>query len=820
MGDTVVPETAGGLPEPSGDAFAVVDGHGALAGWSVGAQRLLGYPADEVRGRGAAWLLYRPSDAAGLVRRGRSARSNLLGPVTLRHRDGGEVEAVLWVHLMTSPAGEPQWLLQAAEAAAVRRADLRRSLLRGLFTESPFIIDVFDSELRLLAQNDSQRRAQGFAEETVGRTMREAAPPGLLDLDALEERQRRVLATGVAQIGAEVHGRDPADPQLETVWSESILPLRSSAGEIVALAHLVADVTEEARARGRLALVNDASVCIGSTLDVLRTAQELADFAVPRFADYAYVNLLDAVFSGGEPVTGPPPAATPLRRAAESMVDSGPETRLVALGEIDLLASRPGSPTLRALVDGKPRLLSGETLATRYPPSDERGAALRSHGVHSLILVPMHARGAALGTAMFFRFRRTRNFEPDDVLLAQEVVARAAVCIDNASRYTRERTTALALQRSLQLQRLPALRTLDAASRYLPPGGPAVLGGAWFDLIPLSCARVALVVGDTAGEGVHAAVAMGRLRTAVRTFSDLDMAPDELLTHLSDLVKRAGDGHGLGPAAGSGETTCMYAVFDPISQQCALASAGHPWPALVTAGGVEYPRLAAGAPLGVDGAPYESCEMTLSQGDLLVLHSAGLLATGDGRPDGDGADRLRGALRDARVPASTARETGRTDQLDRVCDALLRRLLPQHRVGDVALLVTRSRGPQADRHATWDVPAEPEAVGRARTLTGGKLSEWGLEELEYTAQLLVSELVTNAVRYGSPPIRLRLILDRRLICEVTDGSSTSPHVRRALKTDEGGRGLFLVTQLAELWGTRYHARGKSIWAELPLPAES
>ncbi|WP_377272686.1 SpoIIE family protein phosphatase [Peterkaempfera sp. SMS 1(5)a] len=263
----------------------------------------------------------------------------------------------------------------------------------------------------------------------------------------------------------------------------------------------------------------------------------------------------------------------------------------------------------------------------------------------------------------------------------------------------------------------------------------------------------------------------------------------------------------------------MYAVFDPISQRCALASAGHPWPALVTtAGAVEFPGLTPGAPLGIDGAPYESYEMTLSGGDLLVLYSAGLLAADVGGPPGHGADRLRAALGSAGVPELAA-EPDRAGGLDAVCDALLQRL-PPHRSGDVALLVTRSRGPDADRHATWDVPAEPEAVGQARSLTGDKLTEWGLDELEYTAQLLVSELVTNAVRYGNPPIRLRLILDRRLICEVSDGSSTSPHVRRALKTDEGGRGLFLVTQLAELWGTRYDARGKAVWAELPLPAEA
>ncbi|NUS11117.1 MAG: ATP-binding protein, partial [Streptomyces sp.] len=106
---------------------------------------------------------------------------------------------------------------------------------------------------------------------------------------------------------------------------------------------------------------------------------------------------------------------------------------------------------------------------------------------------------------------------------------------------------------------------------------------------------------------------------------------------------------------------------------------------------------------------------------------------------------------------------------------------------------------------------------RARGLAARQLAAWGAAEEAPTTQLIVSELLTNAIRYGSPPLTLRLIRSDRLVCEVTDASSTSPHLRHAGGLDEGGRGLFLVAELAETWGTRYGPQGKTIWAEQPLP---
>jgi PAS domain S-box-containing protein len=818
MHDPVFHDASGVLSEPDDDAYAVLDVHGVLLSWSPGAERLLGYTAQEVQGWRGTDLLHNRSDAAGLVARCGLDEVIQLGQAVLRHRRGHGIEVALQARPLESTPGDRQWLIRVTNAEATRRQELGDALLRGLFTESPFLIDVFDRQLRFVAQNAAQRRTTGFvATEFTGRTMSEVAPPGLLDMAALEARQRQVLESGEAQIQTEVRGRTPDDPDREHVWSESILPLRSRSGEVIALAHAVADTTERARARERLALVNDASTRIGSTLDVLRTAQELIDVAVPQFADHAYVNLLDPVFGGEDPVAEPVGEAVPLRRAASSPPTGASADPVVATGDVDPFASGVGSLFAGAMTSGEPLLLTGEQLATELAPVDPRRAALiHEHGVHSWLLVPMSARGAVLGAVVFIRCRRAHGFETDDVLLSEEIVARAAVCIDNARRYTRERTTALALQRSLLPQRMPVLGAVESVSRYLPASGHTVPGGAWFDVIPLSGARVALVVGDVKGHGLHSAVTMGRLRTAVRTLADLDLSPEEVLTHLDDQVSRFQDEHVEGLTGKAAGTTCVFAVFDPISRLCVVARAGHPPPALATADGkVEFLDLPGGPPLGLGGAPFESGKVTLTDRDLLVLYSDGLVKSRDQSID-VGIGRLREALSDAQLsPLAGLSRPGHG--LDDVCDTVIGRLMPYRPHDDVALLAVRVRELDPDHHVTWELPPEPEVVGRARTLAARKLADWGLEELEFTTELVVSELVTNAIHYGTPPIQLRLIRDRNLICEVSDGSSTSPHVRRALDTDEGGRGLFMVAQVAQLWGTRHHDRGKTIWAEQPFP---
>ncbi|MEV7617203.1 SpoIIE family protein phosphatase [Streptomyces sp. NPDC089799] len=554
------------------------------------------------------------------------------------------------------------------------------------------------------------------------------------------------------------------------------------------------------QARRRLELLAEASARIGTTLDVTRTAAELAELAVPGLADYVTVDLPEAVLRGDETFD---PETDLHRTVLHGITDDCPF--YPAGQELDF---RPGTPHMRALSSGQtvlePQL---KDAAGWFAQSPERSLALLSYGVHSLVAVPLLARGALLGIASFYRLRDPAPYGEDDGRLAQELCARAALCIDNARRYTREHTLALVLQRSLLPRGLPEQGAVEVAHRYLP--AESGVGGDWFDVIPLSGTRVALLVGDVVGHGLHAAATMGRLRTAARNFAELELAPDELLTHLDNLLVRLDREEGDdGPTGSNGivGATCLYAVYDPTSRHCTMARAGHLPPALVGPDGtVSFPDLPAGPPLGLGGLPFETAEIELPRDSTLILYTDGLVE--DRNRDIDLAlDDLRRTLAH---PGRTPEDT---------CQAVMDAMAPEHPTDDIALLVARTHTLSDDRVAVWDVPADPARVSDIRAAATRRLADWGLDELAFATELMLSELVTNAVRYGGEPIRVRLIRDRTLICEVSDGSSTAPHLRRAAGTDEGGRGLFLVAQLSQAWGTRYTPEGKVIWAECALDA--
>ncbi|GAA1905874.1 SpoIIE family protein phosphatase [Streptantibioticus ferralitis] len=552
-------------------------------------------------------------------------------------------------------------------------------------------------------------------------------------------------------------------------------------------------------ARSRLELLSEASTRIGTTLDVSRTAWELAEMAVPRLADFVTIDLPEAVLRGEESAD---PYTDLLRTVVHGIHDDCP---FYPAGErVDL---RPTTPQLRCLASRQAVLEPDLRAAAGWLAQDPQHAEdLLAHKLHSLITVPLLARGVVLGIASFYRALDPAPFGDDDRSLAQELATRAAICIDNARRYTREHTMVLALQRSLLPHALPEQSAVEAAHRYVP--AESGVGGDWFDVIPLSGARVALVVGDVVGHGMHAAATMGRLRIAAHNFAELDLPPDEVLTHLDNLVGRLDrdensdetDADGVGIIG----ATCLYAVYDPTSQQCTLARAGHPPPALVSPDGtVTFPELPAGPPLGLGGLPFETAEIDVPEGSQLVLYTDGLIE--DRHRDVDTVlDQLRRALAHPdRSPDDTCREV-----LDTV--------VPDHPHDDVALLVARTHALDPERIATWELPSDPAVVSDIRRAVTRQLADWGLDEASFVAELLLSELVTNAIRYGTGPIQVRLLHDRTLICEVSDASSTAPHLRQAASTDEGGRGLFLVAQLAQAWGTRYTANGKVIWAECTL----
>ncbi|MFF4036664.1 SpoIIE family protein phosphatase [Streptomyces sp. NPDC001816] len=641
----------------------------------------------------------------------------------------------------------------------------------------------------LLLANDEARRLLELPPEAEGRNVRE--------LSVLDPEMVELLVSG-REATDEVHfagGRLLAVNQRPTDRAGgprgTVVTLRDST-------ELQAVSGRAEAARERLELLYDAGLGVGTTLDVVRTAEELAQLAVPRFADFVTVDVADAVLHGEEPAR----TATDMRRVAVNGIrDDHPLYEKGRL--IDFL---PSTPQARGYDAGRSELVTDLSAAPGWQAQDpKRARQIVEFGIHTLIAAPIKARGSVLGMVNFWRSKRDA-FDEEELSLAEELVARAAVSIDNARRYTREHALAVTLQRSLLPRALPEQSALEVGYRYLP--AQSGVSGDWFDVIPLPGSRVALAVGDVVGHGLHAAATMGRLRTAVHNFSTLDLPPDELLSHLDDLVGRI-DQDESACAESAGDivgATCLYAIYDPVTRRCVMSRAGHLAPALVHPdGSVTFPDLPGGPPLGLGGMPFRTAELELAEGTQLVLYTDGLIE--DRRRDLDvGMELLRQAL------------AGHPDRRpEDSCQAVLDELLPERPKDDVALLIARTRALPPENVADWDVPRDPAAVSGMRGAVSEKLEEWGLAELGFGMELVLSELITNAIRYGSDPIHVRLIRDRTLVCEVADGSSTSPHLRYAATTDEGGRGLFLVSQMTERWGTRYTPQGKVIWAEVALP---
>ncbi|MFJ9639340.1 SpoIIE family protein phosphatase [Streptomyces sp. NPDC101178] len=820
-------------------ATVVLDGRDTVVGWSPAATELLGYSAREAVGRPlAAFLSPLPGEEAGLPTEGpvpavpdTAGASNTPGPAIrtpegpaprpgseirlARRRDGRELLVATTLCPLAGDGAEalraPGRVLVAAELGELRQWESRLALLQGLATQSPVGLAIYDTDLRLTWSNTAYEREIGKplaeyrgmrADELYsgGRFVTPGYPP---TLDAV---MHHVIDTGEPVLDLHFQGIPPSDPGTQHLWSCSYYRLEDSEGHVFGVCEDAFDISDRQRAQQRLALLVEVGRRIGTVLDVVTTAEEIAEVTVPEFADAVRVDIARVtVLSGELPATGSS-AAMDLLRVGEHSVDP----RMADPGE-PLYPGAPGSPANRYP-------------PVTYPPGSPQDRSLASGGLvldDNTLVVPLRVGGSVLGLVTFVRSTRpeasgrmvahgpANTFDNGEVALADELAARAAVCIDNARRFTRERSASLALQRQLLPHHVPPQSAVEIAHRYLPSDDVTGVGGDWFDVIPLSGTRVGLVVGDVVGHGLQAAATMGRLRTSVRAFAQLDMAPDELLTRLDDLVGQPGVPQGPPSDAYDELTTgatCLYAVYDPVSRQCVMARAGHLPPAVVHPDGrVTFPDLPAGPPLGLGGLPFESMEIELPVGSLLALFTDGLVEARDHDID-QGLAALGRVLAD---PAAS---------LEELCDRAVSTLVPDATTADdTALLLARTRRLDEGQVAEWELPAEAVTVGRARELATRQLALWGLEELSFATELVVSELVTNAVRYGGGPLRLRLIRDRTLLCEVADTGHTSPHLRHSAEDDEGGRGLFIVAQLVQRWGTRYTTAGKTIWTEQAFP---
>ncbi|AZM56606.1 PAS sensor protein [Streptomyces sp. WAC 01529] len=806
-------------------AVVVVDGAGLVSHWSVGARRLFGYTKEEAVGRPAGDLLpvhgALPED-----REPHGAYDDGLGPdletsldgrisypaagrarLTEPEPGGTRADVLWWAYPLVGP-GPERLLVLAADAARLAAHE-----------QAGEAEDSGDPGCERGEQ--VERIAPGFAlhtdfpgaDELAGRL------PEILPSMSVEESSRivaQILELGYPVLEFSQHDRVPVTPdwgvarraerkarkeRAERAAARGVPPSVYAAGE-----DDEGEDIEYAAVRERLEFLNEVSGRIGSSLDLSHTIVEVSRAVVPRFTDVAGTYLREQVVAGEGFPEGPPDETTLWHRVAVEHTDEpGRWDDVVPVGESMPFPAH--TPFFQCMTSGDPVLVPriteemGNAIASQFEKRDIR--PLINH--RSMLVVPLKARNVVLGFMILLRHQERPVFNDMDRVTGAELAARAGLVLDNARMYTYQESVADTLQDSMLPHIEPRMSGCDIATRYLPGTLLGRVGGDWFDSVKLPGSRTALVVGDVMGHGLNSAAMMGQLRTAVQTMAALDLPPEQLLRNLDDLAQRLGE-HYL--------ATCLYAVYDPIAGELHLANAGHIPPVLVRAedGRSELLDLPTGAPIGVGGVPFESVRVRVAPGDRLLMCTDGLVEV-RGEDIGVGLATL---TESAAHPAAS---------MDEACDTIIRALAATFadtgsggRKDDVALLMARLNGIAAENVAHWRLAVDPSEVGRARELVREQLRAWSLEALGDSAELLVSELVTNVVRHSrSTRVDLRLVHAGALLCEVEDDDHTLPTLLSAGPDDEFGRGLRVVSTLAKEWGTSRTNSGKTVWFELALP---
>ncbi|MCX5193496.1 SpoIIE family protein phosphatase [Streptomyces sp. NBC_00249] len=649
------------------------DAEGRVVEWSLAAQDLLGHRPEDILGRPGTAVLVPDANrelAEDLTRRVQAGET-VVGTLPVRHRDGHQVPMEMWIVPAADPQGRTGAMLIAVETSEVLHMRDSLAALQSLFTQSPIGLATLGPDLRFLRVNDALARMNGVpAAEHLGRRLTEVVPG--VNAAALEATMRKVLECGSAVVDVRRTGRTPADPEHDRTWSCSYAPLLDGSGRRLGLIASLIDITEgqraqlEAeRARTRFDLLAEAGTRIGTTLDLRQTAQEIVDLLVPELADSADVQLLEAVL---EPDEAGASTHGVLRRLAAAFPDPFAPTSRLKAGQTFRIPA--GTAYEQVIKDGVPMNLYSADVPALI--TDPRADALRAYlaTLGSARMVPLVARGKVLGAVAVTRLRGREPFDAQDCVLVDELVARAALNIDNARMYTTQRQAALTLQRSLTNSALPEVPGLELTGRYLPASDHDV-GGDWFDVIQLPRGRTGLVIGDVMGHGIHAAAVMGQLRTAVRTLARQDVPPVRMMRALDEVVADLGEDE---------MATCVYAVHDPATGSCVIARAGHPPPAVAGAdGSVTFLQGPPGPPLGTGRRDdWRAEELPLPPGSLLALYTDGLIECRDRDLD-EGMERLARALRQASRP------------LEELVEEILDQLLPSAAQDDVAVLLARTR---------------------------------------------------------------------------------------------------------------------------------
>ncbi|GGS03449.1 hypothetical protein GCM10010269_47950 [Streptomyces humidus] len=800
-------------------AVVVVDREGLVSHWSAGARRLFGVAKEEAIGQPAIDLLPvsgalpEPEDDFAEDARGGYAAYDGIGPgldssldrglgypaagrarLTVPALDGGHdrADVLWWAYPLVGP-GTERLLVLAADATALRPQD----------PAAPAAVE---------------RIAPGFALHTDFPGAEELARrlPEILPSMSVGEGARivaQVLELGYPVIEFSQNDRIPVTPDRGVARRVERRARRERAARAAAEGlPLPQDQPDEgedlehAAVRERLEFLNEVSGKIGTSLDLSRTIVEVSRAVVPRFADVAGTYLREQVVAGEGFPDGVPDTTTLWHRVALEHTDEpGRWDDVVPVGEVMPFPAH--TPFFQCMTTGEPVLVPriseqmGHAIALQFEKRDIRPLITG----RSMLVVPLKARHVVLGFMILLRHPERALFNDMDRVTGAELAARAGLVLDNARMYTHQESVAETLQDSM-LPHIPPRRAgCDLATRYLPGTLLGRIGGDWFDSVKLPGARTALVVGDVMGHGLNSAAMMGQLRTAVQTMAALDLPPAQLLRNLDDLAQRLGDTY---------LATCLYAVYDPIASELLLANAGHIPPVLVRAadGRSELLDLPTGAPIGVGGVPFEAVRVRVAPGDRLVMCTDGLVEM-RGEDIGVG---LAALCESAAHPAAS---------MDDACDTIVRALAATFsragrgdRKDDVALLMARLGGIEPGDVAEWRLAPDPAEVARARAAVREQLHDWGLRSLADPAALMVSELVTNAVRHSRRrPVALRLVRGDTLLCEVEDDDHELPNLLSAGPGDEAGRGLRVVSVLAREWGASRTAEGKSVWFELTLP---
>ncbi|MEV6759685.1 SpoIIE family protein phosphatase [Streptomyces sp. NPDC051105] len=743
------------------------------------AVRILGFDTDAFDGRIEAWQrLVHPEDLhrvltwATQARRGPSAYGV---ECRIRQHDGG----FRWVAWRSRDRGDGNgggaWLSGTVRDATDSR--LTRDFIGHALRQDNDGVLALDSSWRVAFTSSGAEHLLGLPEQLYGRSLWEAVP----DLRGLgvEEAARQAVANG-APLGLDVPW--PAQQR----WLR--MRLVPATDNLTLYLSDITDIQQDAAERHPVdAAVSSQSTPIAALTRALAAAVTGHD--VVNTVNEYMLPLFGATAVGVWTVEAGRVFLVAVVGARKELVD-----RVEAVPVKDL------PDVAQALLDGVPNFISSpEEFVRRYPGMADIVAL---SGKQAWAYLPLIVSGRTVGICVI-TYDRPQMFSHEEQTLFTALSGLVAQAMERARLYDAEHGRAQELQRGLLPRALPSVPAVTAAARYLPAGKGMEVGGDWYDVIPLSADRVALVIGDVMGHGLSEAATMGRLRTAVRTLADLEMPPDELFSHLDEMVGGLGEDF---------YATCLYAVYDPADRHCSVISAGHPPPAVIRPDGTAYfLDLPCNPPLGVAAPPLDLAEVTLPQDSLLVLYTDGLVESA-GCDIGQGMDRLRRRLETA---------YGGTPELDGLCDDLIAEMLPDpYRTSDdAALLVARTRALAPQDIACWQLPDEPMAAGQARHSIRKQLAAWQLEELSVTTELLVSELIGNVVRHARGPMAVRLLRSRALICEVSDGSLSMPRIRRAADTDEGGRGLQLVAAMADRWGARYTSSGKCIWTEQALPTD-